>query len=212
MDSRLYKRPNTDAYPVHISESQHHVRLIFGFPCSGNQPDPLFSRLRDPWEAAGLDVVHVALDPGASADRLNQQYLEAVQAQGSIPLLLGGFSLGARIAAQAAHKLQPPALLCLGYPFHLRGEPGNRPGLETLRELHTPTLILQGTRDAHGNREEVRGYLPLPSCVSIHWLDDANHRFKPRARSGYSETEHPAEAAGAVLDFIVSVTGDSPDA
>ena len=42
------------------------MRLIFGFPCSSSQPDPLFSSLRALWEAAGLDVVHTPLEPGES--------------------------------------------------------------------------------------------------------------------------------------------------
>jgi predicted alpha/beta-hydrolase family hydrolase len=156
------------------------------------------------WEAAGLDVTHVALDLSGGEAELRERFIEVVQShRGRSAVVIGGFSLGARIAAQASSALEPLGLLCLGYPFHVRGDPGDRHGLETLRGLHTPSLIVQGTRDPHGNREEVTGYGQLPSCVRLHWLEDGNHRFRPRKASGQTELSHVRRAAAASAEFIV---------
>ena len=64
-------------------------------------------------------------------------------------------------------------LLCLGYPFHPLGRPEKlRTGhLETLQ---VPALIVQGTRDPMGTREEVATYTLSPS-IRLLWLDDGDH-------------------------------------
>lgn len=184
-------------------EALSRLRLVLGFGRSAGGPDPLFTALEPLWQAAGLQVQHVALDAQASPDALVEGLVEAArQGGGPESLVLGGFSLGSRIAVQAAAILDPLALICLGHPFHARGEPGNRPGLAALRRLHRPTLIVQGSRDAYGNQQEVSGYAPLPPHIEIHWLPDGNHRFQPRERSGQTEGDHAASAAAACVAFL----------
>jgi predicted alpha/beta-hydrolase family hydrolase len=71
-------------------------------------------------------------------------------------LLIGGKSLGGRMASLIADERGAAALVCLGYRFHPPGNP-DRPRTEQLRVLRTPTLIRQGTRDTFGKPEEVAG-------------------------------------------------------
>ncbi len=64
------------------------------------------------------------------------------------------------MASLLAADEEPPeisALVCLGYPFHPAGKP-DRLRTEHLGELSPPSLIVQGERDALGNRDEVEGY------------------------------------------------------
>ena len=178
------------------------LRLLLAFPRSAAGHDPLFSALRPVWRTAGLQVEHLAVDGDTADAVLERRYLETVRDQDPHSLIIGGFSLGARIAVQVAARVQPLGMLCFGYPFHVRGDARNSPGLEVLRLLHTPTLIVQGTRDPHGDRGQVRGYGPLPGCVRVHWLDDGNHRLRPRERSPHTEAEHLRNAAAAGLDFL----------
>jgi len=52
-----------------------------------------------------------------------------------------------------------------------------------LETLHTPTLILQGTRDMFGTREEVQRY-ELSRAIRIEWIEAGDHSLKggiPRA-------------------------------
>src|ERR1700693_2869203 len=69
-------------------------------------------------------------------------------------LVIGGKSLGGRIASMIADEAGVRGLVCLGYPFHPPGKPESlrTKHLETLR---TSTLILQGARDPFGKPEEV---------------------------------------------------------
>jgi len=91
-------------------------------------------------------------------------------------------------------------LVCLGYPFHPSGKPDVL-RVAHLLELRTPTLIVQGTRDALGRRDEVKGYDLSPS-ISLIWLEDGDHSFKPRVRSGRTERQNMDQAIEAVAGFV----------
>src|SRR5262249_24203016 len=93
-----------------------------------------------------------------------------------------GKSMGGRIASLIADEAVSQGLVCLGYPFHPPGRPQNL-RVEHLRHLRTPALIVQGTRDSLGSREEAGGY-ELSPRIRIAWIDDGDHSFKPTKRSG----------------------------
>ncbi|MBS3650854.1 alpha/beta hydrolase [Pseudaminobacter sp. 19-2017] len=125
--------------------------------------------------------------PPPRAESITGEYLAAVEAlsnQGEVrgKLFIGGKSLGGRVASMVAGRLfaeeRIAGLVCLGYPFHPPGQPEK---LRTghLKELSVPTLMCQGTRDPFGTQEEVAGY-GLPASITVHWLDDGDHDFKPR--------------------------------
>lgn len=122
-----------------------------------------------------------------------------LRAEGAASLVVGGKSLGGRIASRIADEVGAAGLICFGYPFHPPGRP-DRLRIEHLRGLKTPCLILQGERDPFGTPGEVAGY-PLSPRVSVRWLADGDHGFKPRARSGRTEAENWSEAAAAAIAF-----------
>ncbi|MGR4841195.1 alpha/beta family hydrolase [Rhizobium sp. LARHSG275] len=140
--------------------------------------------------------------PPPRAETLNPEYEAAIAELGaSSPLIIGGKSMGGRVASMVADDLyrrgKIAGLLCLGYPFHPPGQP------EKLRTRHltgltTPALICQGTRDEFGTRDEVPGY-DLSDRIEILWLEDGDHDLKPRkAISGFSSADHLATMATAV--------------
>lgn len=114
-------------------------------------------------------------------------------------LLIGGKSMGGRMASLVADEADVAGLVCLGYPFYAPGKP-ERPRTEHLVTLRTPGLIVQGTRDALGDRDRVSDY-PLSPALTLHWLDDGDHDLKPRVKSGYTHMHHLEAAADAVADF-----------
>ncbi len=175
------------------------TRIVLGFPAVRGEPDPLFGALAAHWRRHGLDVVPVALD--GDGDAIDARYLAAVD--GMETPVLGGFSAAARAAARISRQRPTAALLCLGHPFHRRGVPGDRHGWDELAEVRVPTLVVQGTRDPHGSREAVRGFGPLPQGVEVVWIEDGNHRFMPRERSGRSEAESIRTAADVGAEFLL---------
>ncbi len=118
-------------------------------------------------------------------------------------LVIGGKSMGGRIASMIAAEGREPAvagLVCLGYPFHPPGRP-QTPRIDHLKDLAVPTLIVQGTRDPFGTRDEVTGY-PLSPAIRVHWIGDGDHGLVPRKRSGFTWEANMADAADAVAGFV----------
>lgn len=146
--------------------------------------------------------------PPPKAEMLMQEYRAAATALGAQgPLIIGGKSMGGRVASMIADELHDDkaiiGLLCLGYPFHPPGKPDN---LRTahLRQLRTPTLICQGTRDLLGSRNEVLHY-DLSDSIELLWLEDGDHDLKPRKTiSGHSAAEHLATMAKAAMQWAQS--------
>ena len=122
------------------------------------------------------------------------------------PVLIGGVSLGARIAAAIAADVAPAGLVCVSFPFHPAGDPADRSRVRRLQALTIPTLIVQGTRDKYGNRERVRGY-HLTDPIEVVWLDDANHGLVPRVRSGLNFQAHLATTIAAIGRFCQGRAG-----
>lgn len=140
--------------------------------------------------------------PPPRAETLIAEYMAAIDAPGVRgPLVIGGKSMGGRVASMAADDLHAAGritgLLCLGYPFHPPAKPQQ---LRTahLADIKTPTLICQGTRDPFGTREEVSGYT-LSDRIEILWLEDGDHDLKPRKSiSGFTAADHMKTMAEAV--------------
>lgn len=137
---------------------------------------------------------------------LQAAWRAAVSAAGEpSQLVIGGKSLGGRIASSVADELGVRGLVCLGFPFHPPGRP-ERLRTRTLAAIRTPTLIVQGTRDALGSRAEVVGYALSPA-VRVVWSEDGDHSLKPRVRSGRSEAQSLGEAVAHVVRFVVDAGG-----
>jgi predicted alpha/beta-hydrolase family hydrolase len=116
-------------------------------------------------------------------------------------LAIGGKSMGGRMASLLADELHADALICLGYPFYAVGKP-EKPRVEHLAELQTPTLIVQGERDALGNREAVEGY-SLSPAIDVHWLPTANHDLKPLKAAGVGHAACLQETAERIASRLL---------
>jgi len=168
---------------------------------AGPADDALVGSIAHAIEASGSRVVVVGLDPTEPADGAHEARFRAALSGVSGDVIVGGFSIGARIAARLSGATAPRGLLCLGYPFHRAGDPQDRHGLETLSGVTVRTRIIQGSRDNHGTEAEVNRYR-LPDTVEIIWLRDGNHRFEPRQRSGLTREAHVETATAAAIEFI----------
>jgi predicted alpha/beta-hydrolase family hydrolase len=119
---------------------------------------------------------------------------------GGSSVAIGGKSLGGRMASLIADEVGARSLVCLGYPFHPPGKP-ERLRVAHLESIRTPTLIVQGTRDPLGSRDEIDGYA-LSAKIRVCWLEDGEHSFKPRVKSGRTEAQNLGAAVDAVAEFL----------
>jgi predicted alpha/beta-hydrolase family hydrolase len=79
-------------------------------------------------------------------------YLVAGALRG-LPLLVGGRSLGARVACRTAEATSAVGLICLAFPLQPPRRSGGAPTQSRLGELDAlavPTLVVQGARDPFG--------------------------------------------------------------
>lgn len=147
--------------------------------------------------------------PPPRADKLMPEYIAAVDALGAKGrLIIGGKSMGGRVASMIADELyaagQIGGLLCLGYPFHPPEKP-EQLRTEHLAGLKTPSLIVQGTRDPFGTRDEVASYR-LSKVIDILWLEDGDHDLKPRKKiSGFSAADHLKTLGDAVTAWAQKI-------
>jgi len=115
-------------------------------------------------------------------------------------LAIGGKSMGGRMASLIADELQADALVCLGYPFYAAGKP-EKPRVAHLADLKTRTLIVQGERDALGNKEAVLAY-ELSSAIELLWIPAGNHDLKPLKSAGISYEECLANTAQQIARLL----------
>ena len=144
--------------------------------------------------------------PPPKAEKMIPEFEAALEALDTeVPLIIGGKSMGGRIASMIADGVlqtkRISGLLCIGYPFHPIGKP-DKLRTDHLRDLQTPTLICQGTRDPFGTAEEVAAY-ELSEAIEITWLEDGDHDLKPRKRvSGFTHADHMQSMAAAVSAWV----------
>lgn len=153
--------------------------------------------------------------PPDRAPKLLQHFKqELLQLKG--PLVIGGKSMGGRMASLLASELatdstsESAALLAriqgviaFGYPFHPANKPENL-RTEHFEQLSVPMCVLQGTRDKLGDAALV-SQLNLPTLINAVWFEDGDHDLKPRKASGYTHEQHMGQAIKTAAGFIKEV-------
>jgi len=141
--------------------------------------------------------------PPERADKLLAHFNAVLSdVDSSLPIFIGGKSMGGRMASMLLQESKALGCICMGYPFH---PPGQSEKLRTahLETINKPVLILQGERDTFGTREEISSY-NLSTQVQVSYLTDGDHSFKPRKASGYSLDGHINLAIIQTAEFIKS--------
>ncbi|MFO1149882.1 MAG: alpha/beta family hydrolase [Alsobacter sp.] len=150
-----------------------------------------------------------ARKPPPRAELVIPEYRVAVEAAkarvGSTRLVIGGKSMGGRVASMIADELhdagEMSGLLCLGYPFHPPGQP-TKTRTAHLAGMRCPALIVQGTRDPFGSEQEVAGY-KLSPAIKLLWMPDGDHDLAPRKTvSGATTAGHLAKMATRVRAWV----------
>ena len=124
-----------------------------------------------------------------------------------LPLFIAGKSMGGRVAATLMNESISGDVfsdlkggICLGYPFHPQKKPENL-RLEPLQNNQKKVLIVQGERDALGNKDEISGYT-LSALCQVLFLPDGDHNLKPRVKSGFTHQQHLETTITAIVRFI----------
>ncbi len=129
---------------------------------------------------------------------------EAARRWQRLALFAGGKSFGGRMTSQAQALSPLPGvrgLVFVGFPLHPAGKPADERGAH-LFEIDCPMLFLQGTRDELASPEWMQRLAERlgKDRATLAWVDDADHAFHVRARSGRTD----AQATAAMLDVMTA--------
>jgi predicted alpha/beta-hydrolase family hydrolase len=105
----------------------------------------------------------------APAKQLDEAWVAVVnQLFEGLPLIVGGRSLGARVACRTVAETGGVAVLCLAFPLHPPGRP-EKSRLAELDAVCVPVLVLQGERDPFGIAPAAPGrtVLTIPGTHSL---------------------------------------------
>nr|WP_229359096.1 alpha/beta family hydrolase [Halomonas salipaludis] len=186
-------------------------RLLLAHGAGAGQDSTFMQRLREALAERGVQALGVEFDymrrmrqegrrrPPPRIDKLVDELAAwcDIVSHNSLPApWLGGKSMGGRAASLLAARDEAPGLVLCGYPFHPPGKP-DATRLAHWPLLACPILVLQGSRDPFGNRDEVEGYR-LPAQTQVHFLEDGEHDWKPRKMSGRTQASLIDEAAATI--------------
>ncbi|ADV87365.1 alpha/beta fold hydrolase [Vibrio vulnificus] len=141
--------------------------------------------------------------PPDRAPKLLEAFSEVIASVTDDPVIIGGKSMGGRMASLLSEHPLVKGIACLGFPFHPPGKPEKFKG-EHLQTLSKPTLILQGERDTFGTQTECQQF-EFSSMVRLAFLPDGDHSFKPRKSSGYTEAGNVQLVIEQLCAFIKGV-------
>lgn len=155
--ARVHQRARADAVGL----------LALGHGAGGGAGAPDLTRVADVAGGLGFEVALVEQPyrvagrrSPAPARQLDEAWIDVIASLDSgLPLIVGGRSLGARVACRTAAAVGAIAVLCLAFPLHPPGRPDSSRQHE-LDAVRVPTLVVQGASDpfgmpAAGKRREV---------------------------------------------------------
>jgi hypothetical protein len=188
--------------------------LVLGHGAGGDRRAPFLVRMAEALAGGGRAVVLYNFpyteqrrrrpDPGpaleAAADGVARYVRDALRPR---RLVLGGKSMGGRIASQAvARGTAADGLVFLGYPLHPPGKPDQR------REAHlpgiaAPMLFVQGTRDAFARWDLIEAAVArLGDAAAILRIEGGDHSFAVPAKAGRSAAQVEHEIAAGVSAWL----------
>ena len=128
------------------------------------------------------------------------------RAQASGPLVLTGKSMGGRIGCHVANHEKVDALVCLGYPLCAAGDRSKLRD-QVLRELATPVLFVQGTRDPLCPLELLEPVrAEMKAATILHVVEGGDHSLLVKKRDlvarGLTQDAVEEEVADRIAGFV----------
>jgi predicted alpha/beta-hydrolase family hydrolase len=162
-------------------------------------------RVRQPYRVLGRKAPAPAAQLDQAFSAVLARIAELPGLSDRIPVLVGGRSSGARVAARTAAAAGAAGLLALAFPL----SPPGRPLVSRLDELTgagVPTLVVQGARDGFGSAADLRAALGV-SPVEVVEIADADHSFRTRKVDPTTTAQSLAAVAAAVVPWLRAYQG-----
>jgi predicted alpha/beta-hydrolase family hydrolase len=126
-------------------------------------------------------------------------------------LVLGGRSMGGRycsmVVGDEADPLPALGLVMLSYPLHAAGKV-EQPRSAHFPAIRVPVLFVSGTRDAMAGQAALfTAAKSIKGTVSWHWIETADHGYRPLKASGRTIDGVLAEVAATTVDWVGDLPG-----
>jgi predicted alpha/beta-hydrolase family hydrolase len=195
------------------SRGEGPTTVVLGHGAGSNRTNPFLVGLAEALAASGRrailynfpysDTGRRLPDPNAVLEAAARSLADYARSTGASRLVLGGRSMGGRIASQVvAAGVPADGLVFLGYPLH----PPKKP--EKLRDRHlpiieAPMLFVQGTRDTFARPDLLAAVLErLGPRASVHRVEDGDHSFAVRKSTDRSARDVTDEVHRVVLAWL----------
>ena len=179
-------------YPA-ARKNRARVTMLLGHGAGADQMSGFMRMVASGFAARGLDAMTFNFiykekrksvpDPKAKLEACYRSVIEAAIANKKLKgnkLVIGGKSMGGRIASQVAaeHSEGIDGLVFLGYPLHPPGRPDKLRD-EHLPKIKAPMLFVQGSRDAFGTEAEIRAITKKHRLrAELYVVESGDHSFK----------------------------------
>ena len=188
-------------YPA-AKKTRTGTTIILGHGAGSDQLSPFMRLFASGLAERGLDALTFnfvymekrkgAPDPKAKLESCYNAVIDSATNHKKLKgnrLLIGGKSMGGRIASQVAAQGDEriKGLVFLGYPLHPPGQP------QKLRTDHWPSikapmLFVQGTRDSFGSPDEINPILKkLKLKATVYVVDTGDHSLKVQKSAGVAQ-------------------------
>lgn len=195
------------------------VTIILGHGAGAGQLHPFMTLFARGLAERGCDTVTFNFlymeqkrkvpDPKGKLEQCYRAVIEAVSKERKLKgnrLVIGGKSMGGRIASQVAAEgetaAEVSALVFLGYPLHPPGRP------DKLRDAHlpdikVPMLFVQGSRDTFGTAEELEVIVQRHHLnATLHIVAGGDHSLKVPKSGGVSQQQVYENAMNEIARWL----------
>lgn len=196
--------------------------MILAHGAGAPQTHPFMTAFARLLSARGIDVVTFNFlymergrrvpDPKARLEACYRAVIAAARARaggGERRLVIGGKSMGGRIATQVAaadgadggSEAGVDGLVLLGYPLHPPGRP-DKPRTAHLPSVAAPMLFVQGERDAFGTPDELRPVLATCADAQLVTVDGADHSLRRRGKNAPPAADVYESVTGRIVRWL----------
>ena len=204
-------------YPAAKSQ-RRDITIILGHGAGAPQTSGFMVLFATELAKRGLDAVTFnfsymerrrgAPDPGPKLEACYSAVITSVRSRAALAankLIIGGKSMGGRIASQtAAHGAVEnlAGLVFLGYPLHPPGKPDQLRD-KHLPEIKSPMLFVQGSKDTFGNPDELRPILArIKVPCELFVIEGGDHSFKVPKKAGKTQDQVYTETLDKISEWV----------
>lgn len=127
--------------------------------------------------------------PPDNITKLENYFVDQIE-KCDCPVIIGGKSMGGRVATRISNHPLVKKIVCFGFPFFSSNKTISFDRLEELLITSKPVLIFQGTKDPMGSLELI-SKVQFPNNFQLIWFENANHDLMAKNQSPFKTiSEH----------------------